>query len=159
MRPNMRPKADSIEIAIQNASAAMDADPTLKGTDAAKQHNAIYHWLMARRRGRPSSSTRGGHNQKLQNPQNHAVQDYLTMLHYAGTSANLEALVLAANRVLFYSGSTGTVSRKWAKRWMIRHTEFFKTLKTKPMHVKRLAAHVVEDINDHFVDFCRCKDK
>jgi hypothetical protein len=42
---------------------------------------------------------------------------------------------------------------------MIRHTEFFKTLKTKPMHVKRLAAHVVEDINDHFVDFRQCKDK
>jgi len=74
--------------------------------------NAIYQRLMAWRRGRPSSSTRGGHNQKLQDPQNHAVQDYLTMLHYAGTSANLEALVLAANRVLFYLGSTGTVSQR-----------------------------------------------
>ena len=62
---------------------------------------------MAWRQGRPSSSTRGGHNQKLQDPQNYAVQDYLTMLHYAGTSANLEALVLAANKVLFYLGSTG----------------------------------------------------
>ena len=45
--PNMPPKADSIEIAIQNASAAMDADPTLKGTDAAKQYNAIYQQLIA----------------------------------------------------------------------------------------------------------------
>ena len=155
----MPTKANSIEIAIQNASAAIDADPTLKGTDAAKQYNAIYQQLMARRRGCLPSSTRGGHNQKLQDPQNHAVEDYLTMLHYAGKSANLEILVLAANRVLFYSGSTSTVSRKWAKRWMIRHTEFFKTLKSKPMHVKRLAAHVVEDINNHFTDFRRCKDK
>ena len=100
--PNMPPKADSIEIAIQNASAAIDADPTLKGIDAAKQYNAIYQRFMAQRRGRPSSSTRGGQNQKLQEPQNYAVQDYLTMLHYAGTSANLEALVLAANRVLLW---------------------------------------------------------
>jgi hypothetical protein len=46
----MPPKADSTEIAIQNALAAMDADPTLKGTDAAKQYNAIYQRLMARRR-------------------------------------------------------------------------------------------------------------
>jgi hypothetical protein len=61
----MPPEADSTEIAIQMASAAMDADPTLKGTDAAKQYNAIYHQLMAQRRGRPLSSTRGGHNQKL----------------------------------------------------------------------------------------------
>jgi hypothetical protein len=42
---------------------------------------------------------------------------------------------------------------------MIRHAEFFKTLKTKPMHVKQLAAHIVEDVNNHFVDFRRCKDK
>ena len=92
-------------------------------------------------------------------PQNHAVKDYLTILHYAGTSANLETLVLSANRVLFYSGATGTVSRRWGKRWMVRHAEFLKILKTKPMHIKRLAAHVVEDINNHFTDFCWCKDK
>ena len=42
---------------------------------------------------------------------------------------------------------------------MVRHAEFLKTLKTKPMHVKRLAAHIVEDINDHFTDFRRRKDK
>jgi hypothetical protein len=42
---------------------------------------------------------------------------------------------------------------------MVRHAEFLKTLKSKPMHVKRLAVHVVEDINDHFTDFRRCKDK
>src|SRR5438876_7698981 len=106
----MPPQADSTEIAIQMASAAIDADPTLKGTDTAKQYNAIYSRLMARRRGRPPSSARGGHNQKLQDPQNHAVKDYLTMLHYAGTSANLEALVLSANQVLFYSRATRTVS-------------------------------------------------
>jgi hypothetical protein len=27
------------------------------------------------------------------------------------------------------------------------------------MHVKRLAVHVVEDVNDHFADFRRCKNK
>jgi hypothetical protein len=39
----MPPEADSIKIAIQNALAAIDADPTLKRTDAAKQYNAIYY--------------------------------------------------------------------------------------------------------------------
>jgi hypothetical protein len=51
----MPPKADSIEIAIQMASDAMDVDPTLKGIDAAKQYNAIYQRLMAWRQGRPHS--------------------------------------------------------------------------------------------------------
>ena len=92
----MPPKADSIEIAIQKASDAMGADPELKGTDAAKQFGAIYHWLIAQRRGR-SPSTRGGYNRKLNEPQNHALKDYLTMLHYASISANLEILVLSAN--------------------------------------------------------------
>jgi hypothetical protein len=114
--PNMPPKVDSIENAIQMASAAMDADPHLKGTDAAKKYRAIYQRLMARRWGRPVSNTRGGHNKKLENPQDHTVQDYLLMLYHAGTSANLEALMVAANRVLFYSGKSSDVSRRWAKR-------------------------------------------
>jgi len=50
----MPPKVDSIENAIQMASAAMDADPYLKGTDAAKKYGAIYQRLMARRWGRPA---------------------------------------------------------------------------------------------------------
>jgi hypothetical protein len=58
----------------------------------------------------------GGHNKKLENLQDHAVQDYLLMLYHAGTSANLEALMVAANRVLFYSGKSSDVSQRWAKR-------------------------------------------
>jgi hypothetical protein len=42
---------------------------------------------------------------------------------------------------------------------MVQYIEFLKTLKTKPIHVKRLAVHVVEDVNDHFTDFRQCKDK
>ena len=61
----MPPKADPIEDAIQKASAAMDADPALKGVAAAKEFGAIYSRLMARRRGRPASSSQGGHNWKL----------------------------------------------------------------------------------------------
>jgi hypothetical protein len=37
---------------------------------------------------------------------------------------------------------------------MIQRTEFFKILKTKLMHVKQLAAHIVKNVNNHFVDFC-----
>jgi hypothetical protein len=34
------------------------------------------------------------------------------MLHYASMFANLKALVLAVNKVLFYLGSLGTVLQK-----------------------------------------------
>ena len=80
------------------------------------------------------------------------------MLHHASTSANLEALMVAANKVLFYSGETRDVSRRQAKRWMSQNADFFKKLKTKPMHAKRLAAHIVNDIQDYFKDFLCYKD-
>ena len=81
---------EEIEEAIAQASEAMDKDPTLKGAEAARWYNAIYSRLMARRKGRPSSNMRGGQNKKLSEPQDHALKDYLLMLHWAGTSANMD---------------------------------------------------------------------
>jgi DDE superfamily endonuclease len=42
---------------------------------------------------------------------------------------------------------------------MARHSEFFKEMKTKPIHAKRLAAHMIEDVEEHFTEFARCKRK
>ena len=137
----------------------MDEDPTLSGKAAACKYHASYYQLLARRRGRPPSNSRGGHNKKLSLPQDSALIDYLTLLYHAGTPANLEQVVLASNRLLFYSGSTDTVSRRWAKRWLDRHSDFFKTIKSKPIAAKRLAAHVVKDVQLHFREFERCKNK
>ena len=63
---NMPPKIDYAEAVVQKAMAAMDANPRLKGTTAAQQFGAPYDRLMARRR---ASNTRGGHNKKLDVPQ------------------------------------------------------------------------------------------
>jgi hypothetical protein len=101
---------------------------------------------MARRRGRSASYTRGGHNKKLSEPQNSALKDYLLMLYHAGTPATLEEVVLASNRLLWYSGSMETVSRRWAPRWLTQEAEFFKTIKSKPIASKRLALHIIEDV-------------
>jgi hypothetical protein len=90
--------------------------PSSQRNRHSEKYRAIYQRLIARRRGRPVSNTRGGYNKKLENPQDHAVQDYLLMLYHAGTSANLEALIVAANRVLFYSGKSSNISQRWAKR-------------------------------------------
>jgi hypothetical protein len=61
--------------------------------------------------------------------------------------------MLAANRVLYYSGSTATVSTCWAKGWMARESEFLKTLRLKPLSAKRLAAYIIEDVEGHFATF------
>ena len=87
---------------MQKAMAAMDANPRLKGTTAAQQFGASYDRLMAYQRGRPASNTRGGHNKKLDVPQDQALRDYLMMLAGAGTEANLAEVKNAASRLLYY---------------------------------------------------------
>jgi len=55
---------NEIKAAIAEASAAMDLDPSLKGTVAAHEFGANYTRLIARRRGRLASNTRSRHNKK-----------------------------------------------------------------------------------------------
>jgi hypothetical protein len=128
---------NEIEAAIAEASAAMDLDPSPKGTVAAREFGANYTRLMACRRGRPASNTRGGHNKKLTIPQDSAVKEYLLFLHALGTSPDREVIILALNCVLYYCGSNATVSTRWAKSWLSCNIEWFKTLRSKPISSKR----------------------
>ena len=116
---------------------------------------------MARRRGRPPSHSRGGQNKKLSAPQDDALKEYILMLQYSRHGANLNEVCTAAGRLLFWeSGDTkSSVSRRWAKTWMSRQSNFLKSIKEKPLSVKRLAAHIVEDVQGHFAEFTRCKNR
>ena len=115
-----------------------------------------YHRLRARQKGRNPSHKRGGHNKKLAEPQDNAVKSYLLLLYGIGTPGTVDTLILASNRVLYYTGSGETVSRQWAKRWIIRNSAFWKTLRSKPIAIKRRDAHKLEDIKTHFREFERC---
>ena len=157
----MPPKRSDIEERITKASQAMDADRHLKGTKAAARFGAPYQRLMARRKGRPASNTRGGHNKKLAEPEDEALKDYILMLQYTGHGANIQEVRSAANRVVYWT--TGdekeTVSLRWTKRWMTRQAEFLKSIKEKPLSAKRLAAHIIEDVRGHFKEFERVMRK
>ena len=156
----MPANSSEIESRIAAASAAMDANPRLKASVAARQFDAPYHRLRRRRQGMPPSSTRGGHNKKLSTVQDQALRDYIVMLYNCGMSANQEAVRTAANRLLFYSNgdATQTVSKRWTKEWTKRQSEYLKPLKSKPMSAKRLAAHIVEEVEEHFKAFKKCKE-
>lgn len=98
----MPPKTYEIEERISKASQAMDEDPTLKGTKAAQRFGALYDRLMACRRGRPPSHSRGGQNKKLSAPQDDALKEYIIMLQYSRRGANLGEIRAAASRLLFW---------------------------------------------------------
>lgn len=125
------------ELAIEEALAAMMKNPLLKGREAATLYNANYHRLMPRRHGRPASSTRGGHNKKLEEPSRLRHKRLLIMLFHAEAAANLEHVQHAASiLVATLSGDPkATVSRQWSKRWMVRQRDFLSTLKAKPISV------------------------
>jgi hypothetical protein len=113
----MPTKVELIEEKVIQASKAMDKDPTLKGTKAAAKFRAPYDRLMARRRGRPASNTRGGHNKKLSGPQDESLKDYIFMLWASSRVANREAIQRAATQLLFYEtgDSNISVSSRWTK--------------------------------------------
>ena len=110
----MPASSSEIESKITAASAAMDTNPCLKASDAARQFNAPYYRLLRRRRGIPPSHTRGGHNKKLSAVQDQALRDYIVMLYNCEMSTNREAIQRATNRLLFYStgDTTQTVSTR-----------------------------------------------
>jgi len=116
---------------------------------------------LARRRGRPASHPRGGHDKKLTTPQDGALKEYILMLQYSGHGANLHEIRVAAGRLLYFTtgNSNSSVSVRWTKRWMTRQSDFLKAIREKPLSVKRLAAHIVEDVKGHFAEFDRCKRK
>ena len=97
----MPPKPYEIEERIAKASLTMDDDPNLKGTKAAQRFGAPYNRLIARRRGRPPSYSRGGQNKKLSIPQDDALKEYILMLQYSGRGANIHEVRAAAGRLLF----------------------------------------------------------
>jgi hypothetical protein len=152
----MTSKSLEIEDSITKAIDLLDSNPRMKMAEAARRCNAPYDRLRHRRQGRKSTLTRGGHNKKLSEPQDSAIKAYLLLLFGLGTAANLDNIVIACNRVLYYSGSTESVSRRWAKRWIVRNNDYWKTLRSKPISSKRRDAHKVDDINEHFRAYQRC---
>ena len=92
-----------------------------KVKEVARLFNCSYFRLLARSHGRRPSSSRGGHNKKLSEPEDSALKDYLLMLYYAGTPANVNELHKAANRLLYFKGEGEEVSSRWARRWLIRN--------------------------------------
>jgi hypothetical protein len=72
--------------------------------------------------------------------------------------ANIDNTITAANSILRYQGSEATATKRWAKAWLSREADFFKTLRSKALKAKRRASHLRVNIKGHFKEFKRCKD-
>ncbi|RFU31685.1 hypothetical protein B7463_g4640, partial [Scytalidium lignicola] len=144
------------ESRIAEAIEYIQLNPHAKIAPIARSFNVPYQKLRARLIGRNPSSSRGGHNKKLSEPQETALKDYMMLLYHSGTPGTIEVLIQAANRLLYYSGINDTVSHRWAKRWIVRNKEYWKLVRPKPISVQRRQAHIQEDIKAYFEEFKRC---
>ena len=112
----MPPNADHEELKVQEALQLMKENPEMTAAEAARQTRAPYERLRRRRRGVPASSSRGGQNKKLGEPETRALREHLLMCHALGKSASINIVIASANSVLRCIGSDKTVFRRWTKR-------------------------------------------
>ena len=82
--------------------ALIHENPGIKAKEAARQTRASYSRVLHRIRGVPCSSTRGGHNKKLDEPESRALKEYLLMYYSIGRGAGIENVVATTNPLLRY---------------------------------------------------------
>ena len=85
----MPPSDQHEETKVQDALALLGENPKMKASEAAR-----------RLRGVSRSSTRGGHNKKLDEPESKALREYLLVCHTMGRGANIDNIIAAAISIL-----------------------------------------------------------
>jgi hypothetical protein len=129
----------------------------MKAAKAARITRASVTRVLRRIQGIPRSSSRGGHNKKLDMPSSEALKEYLLMCHALGLGAGIDNVVTAANSILRCQRIDSTASHRWAKNWLGREGQFVKTLRSTPLSAKHRAALIREDIIAHFAEFDLCQ--
>jgi hypothetical protein len=74
---------------VQDCLKLLQKHPEVTIADNARQSRASYQRVRCRLRGVPASNTRGGHNKKLNIPQEHALKDHLLFCHHIGRNAGM----------------------------------------------------------------------
>jgi len=112
---------------VQACLRLLRQQPDMTIAEAARQTRASYERVRRRLKGIPALNTRGGHNKKLEAPQEHALKDHLLFCHHVGRNAGIGDIIECSNRLLAFNsvidknGDLATVSRRWAERWIVRH--------------------------------------
>jgi hypothetical protein len=154
-------RAQFEEDKVQMALSLLKENPRMKITVACREARASYESVRRRVRGIPPSSSRGGHNKKLNGPENEALRDFLVMCTDMGKPCNINTAIAAANSILRCTGRTEEcpVSRRWIKRWLRQNSQFLRTIRSKPLSIERRASHIKQEVEEHFREFKRCCGK
>jgi hypothetical protein len=104
----MGPADQHEEEKVQKALKLIKDNPGMKAAKAARITRASVTRVRRRMKGIPRSSSRGGHNKKLDMPSSEALKEYLLMCHALGKGAGIDNVVAAANSILRCQGINST---------------------------------------------------
>lgn len=147
----------AVESRIQEAIDAFNTRQNAKISSLAQEFHVPYQRLRNRLGGAPSKSDiRGLHNRRLKPDQELALTLFYQRLSNAGTPARLNSIKNEANRLLLQDcdpvNPPPPIGPQWAKRWLDRQPNLFKT-KRKPLAAERRNAHDLDLIATHFQRF------
>ena len=99
-----------MEACISKALQFISENPHLQIAKVTRQFTVSYYRLWARLQGRPSQSSKGGHNTALSLVQDTILKAYVRFLIILGAEPGLNGLRLAANSIFCASGKDDIVS-------------------------------------------------
>ena len=96
---------------VQAAIQMYSENPNLTIAHCIRECRATLTRVYRRLKGTPASNTRGGHNKKLIEPQEHAIRDHLLFLYYIGRNTSKSYVLTCANRLLAFEGRVNQKTR------------------------------------------------
>ena len=127
------------ESRIQQAILAIQRGQFTSWRAAARHYLVRYRVLIARAKGRPPNTSRGGRNTRLNDAQDAALKLYCERCIKAGLNPERQHIRAAANSILYTVGEP-PVSKPWLTRWLYRNKQFLKGRQLKPLLAKYKAA-------------------
>ena len=98
----MPPSDQYEEDKVQKCLALLRENPSMPVAQAARQTRALYGRVVRRLQGIPRSSSRGGHNKRLNIPEDNILKEYLLMYYSIGRGAGVDNIIAAANSIIRY---------------------------------------------------------
>ena len=127
------------ESRIQQAILAIQRGQFTSKRAAAHEYLVQYRVLIARTKGRPPNTSRGGQNTRLNDMQDAALKLYCKRCIKAGLNPERQHIRAATNSILHAVGEP-PVSKPWLTRWLHKNKQVLKARHLKPLSAKRKAA-------------------
>ncbi|KAL8303038.1 hypothetical protein RB600_006766 [Gaeumannomyces tritici] len=157
---NQRGRAQAAEARISAALEDLEAGVFRSAARAAKHYGISVRTLQRRRKGVGSRLSNGGHNKLLDEAENLALLAWVNWRTSIGSAVTAFTLLQAVNSIVSKRERPPAreIARKWAQKWLTKHTHLLKRMRGKPRTVQRRAAQDRVVLREWFDTYKLCVD-